>query len=67
MRDNVLYMTAEEFGELATKVVKRSLRYHDGRVMHPTDLAVHYEVAVEVIGATMEHLIEKQTQRNRNK
>ena len=66
MQDKLLYMSAEEFGELATKVVKDSLRQHEGK-MHPYDLAVHFEVAVQVIGTTMDHLITKQNQMNRNK
>ena len=64
--NNPLYMSPKEFGELATKVVEDSLKYHDGRAMHPYDLAVHFEVAVQVIGATMEHIIAKQHQMNRN-
>lgn len=66
MQDKLLYMSAEEFGELATKVVKDSMRQHEGK-MHPYDLAVHFEVAVQVIGTTMDHLITKQHQMNRNK
>ena len=66
MIKNPLYMTIKEFSETLLNNVYAINSFDPNEKYHPTDLATTFVLSAEITGATMEHIIAKQHQMNRN-
>ena len=66
MIKNPLYMTIEEFSEVLLHNVYATNAFDFEEKYHPTDLAATFALSAEITGATMEHVIAKEHQMNRN-